>query len=136
MTPSYASRRAGKWLRNFQVHLGSRPWPFLEQADTMVCTRAMHNVWYSCLQCNVHMSSCELGVWLLKDQQRVLEAHISFFIAGTTFTMAVLYGKLLTVANVGDSKAFLDTGSEIVELSTSHRIEDNIGITCTLNLNA
>ena len=41
--------------------------------------------------------------------------------------MAVLYGKLLTVANVGDSKAFIDTGSEVVELSTSHRIEDNIG---------
>ena len=50
------------------------------------------------------------------------------FTAGTTFTMAVLHGKLLTVANVGDSKAFMDTGSEIVELSTSHRIEDNIGI--------
>ncbi|CAK0780653.1 hypothetical protein CVIRNUC_005127 [Coccomyxa viridis] len=47
--------------------------------------------------------------------------------SGTTFTMAVLYGSLLTVANVGDSKAFMDTGSEIVELSTSHRIEDNIG---------
>ena len=48
--------------------------------------------------------------------------------------MAVLYGKLLTVANVGDSKAFMDTGSEIVELSTSHRIEDNIGIFCTFSL--
>ena len=56
------------------------------------------------------------------------------FTAGTTITMAVLYGKLLTVANVGDSKAFMDTGSEIVELSTSHRIEDNIGIFCTFSL--
>ena len=53
-------------------------------------------------------------------------------LAGTTFTMAMLYGKLLTVANVGDSKAFIDTGSEIVELSTSHRIEDNIGKPPTL----
>ena len=52
--------------------------------------------------------------------------------AGTTFTMAVLYGKLLTVANVGDSKAFVDIGSEVVELSTSHRIEDNIGKPPTL----
>ncbi len=41
--------------------------------------------------------------------------------------MAVLFGSLLTVANVGDSKAFLDTGSELVELTTSHRIEDNVG---------
>jgi hypothetical protein len=53
-------------------------------------------------------------------------------LAGTTFTMAMLYGKLLTVANVGDSKAFIDTGSEIVEVSTSHRIEDNIGKPPTL----
>lgn len=41
--------------------------------------------------------------------------------------MAVLFGNLLTVANVGDSKAFVDTGSEIVELTTTHRIEDNAG---------
>ncbi|CAL5221552.1 g3766 [Coccomyxa viridis] len=47
--------------------------------------------------------------------------------SGTTFTMAVLFGSLLTVANVGDSKAFLDTGNELVELSISHRIEDNVG---------
>ena len=59
---------------------------------------------------------------------------ISLLTAGTSFTMAVLYGSLLTVANVGDSKAFMDTGSEIVELSTSHRIEDNIGILCTFSL--
>ena len=74
---------------------------------------------------------------VLKEQQRVATAHLqqpccapgklTLFTAGTTFTMAVLYGNLLTVANVGDSKAFMDTGSEIVELSTSHRIEDNIG---------
>lgn len=50
--------------------------------------------------------------------------------------MAVLFGNLLTVANVGDSKAFLDTGSEVVELSTSHRIEDNIGIHCTVSVDA
>lgn len=42
--------------------------------------------------------------------------------------MAVLFGSLLTVANVGDSKAFMDTGSELVELTTSHRIEDNVGV--------
>ena len=49
-------------------------------------------------------------------------------VAGTTFTMAVLLGSLLTVANVGDSRAFMDTGSELVELTTSHRIEDNVGV--------
>ena len=48
--------------------------------------------------------------------------------------MAVLFGSLLTVANVGDSKAFLDTGSELVELTTSHRIEDNVGACLTSSL--
>lgn len=46
--------------------------------------------------------------------------------------MAVLFGNLLTVANVGDSKAFIDTGSEVVELTTSHRIEDNAGASCSI----
>ena len=55
-------------------------------------------------------------------------------VAGTTFTMAVLFGSLLTVANVGDSKAFLDTGSELVEMTTSHRIEDNVGACQSLHI--
>ena len=42
--------------------------------------------------------------------------------------MAVLFGSLLTIANVGDSKAFIDTSSELEELTTSHRIEDNVGV--------
>ena len=46
--------------------------------------------------------------------------------------MAVLFGNLLTVANVGDSKAFIDTGSEVTELTTSHRIEDNVGAPCSI----
>lgn len=47
--------------------------------------------------------------------------------AGTTLTVAILTGDLLTVANIGDCKAFLDDGVELVELTNSHRIEDNIG---------
>ncbi len=47
--------------------------------------------------------------------------------AGTTLTVAILTGDLLTVANIGDCKAFLDTGREIVELTSSHRIEENAG---------
>jgi serine/threonine protein phosphatase PrpC len=47
--------------------------------------------------------------------------------AGTTLTVAVLTGDLLTVANIGDCKAFLDVGHEVVELTCSHRIEENAG---------
>ncbi|CAL8468661.1 g8201 [Coccomyxa elongata] len=48
-------------------------------------------------------------------------------ISGTTLTVAILIKDLLTVANIGDCKAFLDDGVELVELTNSHRIEDNIG---------
>lgn len=48
-------------------------------------------------------------------------------IAGTTLTVAIMIRDLLTVANIGDCKAFLDDGVELVELTNSHRIEDNIG---------
>ena len=40
--------------------------------------------------------------------------------------MAVVIGYLLTVANVGDSAAVLDTGCSILELTGSHRIHSNV----------
>jgi BRCA1-associated protein len=45
---------------------------------------------------------------------------------GTTVTVALCTGWLLTVANAGDSGAVLDTGSSLVELTCSHRIQSNL----------
>lgn len=45
--------------------------------------------------------------------------------AGTTVTAAIVIGYLLTVANLGDSSAVLDTGCSILELTGSHRIQSN-----------
>jgi serine/threonine protein phosphatase PrpC len=44
---------------------------------------------------------------------------------GTTGTVAFLCGWQLLVANVGDSCAYLDTGSEVLAVSGNHRLEDN-----------
>ncbi|EFJ47432.1 hypothetical protein VOLCADRAFT_92137 [Volvox carteri f. nagariensis] len=44
---------------------------------------------------------------------------------GTTVTAAIIIGYLLTVANLGDSSAVLDTGCSILELTGSHRIQSN-----------
>lgn len=41
-------------------------------------------------------------------------------VSGTTATVAVLIGWELTVANVGDSCAYLDTGSEVLQVSIFH----------------
>ncbi len=38
-------------------------------------------------------------------------------------TLVIVSGWLLTVANIGDSDAYLDTGSEAVQLTFSHRIQ-------------
>lgn len=45
--------------------------------------------------------------------------------SGTTVTLALLCGRLLTVANLGDSDAVLDTGSQTVLATVSHRLETN-----------
>lgn len=45
--------------------------------------------------------------------------------AGTTVTLALVICNLLTVANIGDSDAILDTGCSIMEISHSHRIASN-----------
>lgn len=43
-------------------------------------------------------------------------------LAGTTVTVVLQYGWLLTVATLGDSRALLDTGSDMMQLSVDHRI--------------
>ena len=40
--------------------------------------------------------------------------------------MLVIGGAMLTVANLGDSDAVLDTGSSILEITCSHRIQSSI----------
>lgn len=46
--------------------------------------------------------------------------------SGTTVTMAILVNNMLTIANIGDSTAILDTGCSILELTCSHRIADSV----------
>ncbi|GAX80483.1 hypothetical protein CEUSTIGMA_g7921.t1 [Chlamydomonas eustigma] len=46
--------------------------------------------------------------------------------AGTTVTLILVTGCLLTAANVGDSAAVLDTGCSILELTDSHRIQTHV----------
>ena len=53
------------------------------------------------------------------------EACKRFPHGGTTATMAILCGWQLLVANVGDSCAYLDTGSEVLAVSGNHRLDDN-----------
>ncbi|GAX81509.1 hypothetical protein CEUSTIGMA_g8937.t1 [Chlamydomonas eustigma] len=44
--------------------------------------------------------------------------------SGTTATLVVAVGWTLLVASVGDSLAFLDTGTEILQISGNHRVSD------------
>ncbi|GAX84868.1 hypothetical protein CEUSTIGMA_g12289.t1 [Chlamydomonas eustigma] len=44
-------------------------------------------------------------------------------IAGTTLTVVLISGNLVTSANVGDSAAVIDSGETILELTDSHRIQ-------------
>lgn len=46
-------------------------------------------------------------------------------LAGTTMTLVVVSGWLVTVANTGDSSAVIDTGDHISEITVSHRIQIN-----------
>eukprot|EP00879_Flechtneria_rotunda_P021704 GHRR01022885.1.p2 GENE.GHRR01022885.1~~GHRR01022885.1.p2 ORF type:complete len:117 (+),score=35.98 GHRR01022885.1:644-994(+) len=43
--------------------------------------------------------------------------------SGTTMTLAVMSGWLLTVANTGDSNAVIDCGDSVHEITCSHRIQ-------------
>ncbi|PNW77853.1 hypothetical protein CHLRE_10g454450v5 [Chlamydomonas reinhardtii] len=55
------------------------------------------------------------------DNDWISVGHMS----GTTVTATIVIGYLLTVANIGDSSAVLDTGCSILELTGSHRIQSN-----------
>eukprot|EP00208_Stichococcus_sp_RCC1054_P003755 CAMPEP_0206138556 /NCGR_PEP_ID=MMETSP1473-20131121/3407_1 /ASSEMBLY_ACC=CAM_ASM_001109 /TAXON_ID=1461547 /ORGANISM="Stichococcus sp, Strain RCC1054" /LENGTH=535 /DNA_ID=CAMNT_0053532023 /DNA_START=78 /DNA_END=1682 /DNA_ORIENTATION=- len=45
--------------------------------------------------------------------------------SGTTATVAVVAGWEVLIANVGDSLGYLDTGSEVVQVSGNHRLDDS-----------
>ena len=45
--------------------------------------------------------------------------------SGTTATVALLAGWEVIIGNVGDTLAFLDTGSEVLLVSANHRLEEN-----------
>lgn len=45
--------------------------------------------------------------------------------SGTTATVSFICGADVVTANVGDSLAFVDCGSEVHQLSGNHRIDEN-----------
>lgn len=45
--------------------------------------------------------------------------------SGATLTVALIVGRLLTIANVGDSSAFLHDGQDFYQLSKDHRLDDS-----------
>jgi len=67
----------------------------------------------------IRKALCETFVRL--DNEWTNVGHLS----GTTVTVVLCVGWLLTIANVGDSAAVLDTGCSILELTKSHRIQNN-----------
>ncbi|CAD7695833.1 unnamed protein product [Ostreobium quekettii] len=52
------------------------------------------------------------------------ERDVAADTSGTSVTLAVLCGRLLTVANLGDSDAVLDTGSDAILATVGRRSED------------
>ncbi|DBA81256.1 TPA: hypothetical protein ACH3X2_006882 [Trebouxia sp. C0005] len=68
----------------------------------------------------------QLPAALVKSFQKVQEQfHENTQISGATATVAVIVGWDLVVASVGDSTAYLDTGAEVVQVSDTHRLDDN-----------
>lgn len=47
-------------------------------------------------------------------------------LSGTTLTVVLISGRVLTVANVGDSDSYLHTGNAFFQLTKSHRVEFNV----------
>lgn len=43
--------------------------------------------------------------------------------SGTTLTVALLFGRVLTIANVGDSEGYLHLGDTFLKLTQTHRLE-------------
>ncbi len=65
----------------------------------------------SCTACS--LISCVSMLWL--HAQCCLMMQVS----GATATVAVIVGWDLVVASVGDSTAYLDTGAEVVQVSSA-----------------
>lgn len=55
----------------------------------------------------------------------VADAITCEFCAGSTLTLAVICDRFVTIANIGDSHAYLSSGDNLLELTHSHRLEDN-----------
>lgn len=80
-----------------------------------------------------------VAIWLLEDTvvkllpsvlKSVFRSVHDDFVArhsksGTTATVAVVCGREVISANVGDSLAYLDTGTQVLLLSGNHRIDEN-----------
>ena len=68
------------------------------------------------------MFSCR-STWYVAFKETLTHAHThTHTCAGTTVTVALSIGWLLTVANAGDSGCVLDTGSSMLDMISSHRI--------------
>lgn len=67
----------------------------------------------------LRLALCEAFVHLDNDWMERLNN------AGSTLTAVLVTGPLVTVANIGDSSAVLDTGVSMLELTTTHRIHDS-----------
>ncbi|KAJ9511432.1 hypothetical protein QJQ45_029903, partial [Haematococcus lacustris] len=109
-------------LPNFGVAKGeSLDAKSLERNDAMsgcACTCAPAEV--KAFAESVRKVLCETFVRL--DNEWANVGHM----AGTTVSVALCIGWLLTVANTGDSAIVLDTGCSILELTRSHRIQSNL----------
>ncbi|KAL0045273.1 hypothetical protein WJX82_002436 [Trebouxia sp. C0006] len=68
----------------------------------------------------------QLPAALVNTFRKVQEQfHENTQVSGATATVAVVVGWDLVVASVGDSTAYLDTGAEVVQVSDTHRLDDN-----------
>lgn len=68
----------------------------------------------------VQLAMCESFVHLDNDWMERMNN------SGSTLTAVLITGPLVTVANIGDSAAVLDTGCSMLELTTTHRIHDSL----------
>eukprot|EP00878_Enallax_costatus_P015209 GHUV01015923.1.p1 GENE.GHUV01015923.1~~GHUV01015923.1.p1 ORF type:complete len:203 (+),score=33.53 GHUV01015923.1:311-919(+) len=60
---------------------------------------------------------------VLLDNDATKQSEESGLQPGTTLTLAVVSGWLLTIANTGDSNAIIDMGDNVQEITHSHRIQ-------------
>lgn len=52
-----------------------------------------------------------------------LTTNLLLCVLGTTISLTLICGSLLTVANVGDSEVFMDTGQDIVPMTECHKVD-------------